>query len=125
MAGETELLGEIGDPRVETVVCKVPEGRGEPVEIVLLREVEDTSGRAVEGEVSGGTTVCGETELSVEVADSCVNSVWEVPVAWVARVETELLGEAVDAPVCTVVWELSGGGQVSVEAEPLGKVVGS
>lgn len=89
------------------------------MEIVLLGEVVDTSGRAVEREVSGGTTVSGETELS------CVNSVWEVSLGWVACVETELLGEGVDTPVCPVVWELSGGSEVSAEAEFLGKVVGS
>lgn len=110
---------------METVAGKVPEGGGESVEIVLLGEVVDTSGRAVEREVSGGATVSGETELSVEVVDSCVNSVWEVSLGWVAWVETELLGEVVDTPVCPVVWELSGGSQVSVEAEFLGKVVGS
>lgn len=96
------------------------------MEIVLLGEVVDTSGRAVEREVSGGTTVSGETELSVEVVDSCVNSVWEVSLGWVACVETELLGEVVDTPVCPVVpRELSGGSEVSAEAEFLGKVVGS
>lgn len=125
VAGETELPGEIGASRVETVVCKVPEGGGEWVEIVLLGEVVDTSGRAVEREVSGGTTVSGETELSVEVVDSCVNSVWEVCLGWVACVETELLGEVVDTPACPVVRALSGGGEVSAEAECLGEVVGS
>lgn len=110
---------------METVVCKVPEGGGEWVEIVRLGEVVDTSGRAVEREVSGGTTVSGEAELSVEVVDSCVNPVWEVSLGWVACVETELLGEVVDTPVCPVVWELSGGSEVSAEAEFPGKVVGS
>lgn len=92
---------------------------------MLLGEVADTSGRAVEREVSGGTTVSGETELSVEVVDSCVTSVWEVSLGWVACVETELLGEVVDTPVCPVVWELSAGSEVSAEAEIPGKVVGS
>lgn len=112
---------------METVVCKVPEGGGEWVEIAPLGEVVDTSGRAVGREVSGGTTVSGETELSVEVVDCCVNSVWEVSLGWVACVGTELLGEVVDTPVCPVVWELSGGseGEVSADAEFLGKVVGS
>lgn len=110
---------------METVVCKVPEGRAESVEAVLLGEVGDTSGRAVEREVSGGTTVSGETELSVEVVASWVNSVWEVPLGWVARVETELLGEVAGTPVCPVAWELSGGSEVSVEAEFLGEVAGS
>lgn len=95
------------------------------MEIVLLGEVADTSGRAVEREVSGGTTVSGETELSVEVVDSCVTSVWEVSLGWVACVETELLGEVVDTPVCPVVWELSAGSEVSAEAEFPGKGVGS
>lgn len=54
-----------------------------------------------------------------------MNSVWEVSLGWVACVETELLGEGVDTPVCPVVWELSGGSEVSAEAEFLGKVVGS
>ncbi len=95
------------------------------METVRLGEVVDTSGRAVEGEVSGGTPVSGETELSVEVLDSCVNSVWEVSAGWVACVEPGMLGEVVGTPVCTVAWELSGGSEVSVEAALPGKVVGS
>lgn len=94
------------------------------MEIVRLGEVVDTSGRAVEGEVSGGTPVSGETELPVEVVDSCVSSVWEVSAGWVACVESGLLGEVVGTPVCTVVRELSGGSEVSVEAAFPGKVVG-
>ena len=95
------------------------------METVRLGEVVVTSGRAVEGEVSGGTPVSGETELSVEVLDSCVNSVWEVSAGWVACVEPGMLGEVVGTPVCTVAWELSGGSEVSVEAALPGKVVGS